>query len=62
MIIDCHLLMGIPDQILTRQLTDSQLGNVLAEHSATKAHRDELKEQVRKMEKAKEAISSILKI
>ena len=62
MIIDCHLLMGIPDQILTRQLTDSQLGNVLAEHSATKAHRDELKEQVRKMEKAKEAISIILKI
>ena len=62
MIIDRCLLMCIPDQILTRQLTDLQLSEVLTESSVSKTHRTELKEKVRKMEKAKEAIKSILRI
>ena len=62
MIIDRCLLMDIPDQIMTRHLTDLQLTNILAEHSATNAYRADLKLKVKKMEKAKEAIRSILAI
>ena len=62
MIIDTHLLMSVPAKILSWQLTDLELSNLLTERSASKTRRDELNEKVTKMVKAKEAISSILKM
>lgn len=62
MIIDRCLLMDISDQFINRQLTDSQLNEILAEDSVIRSHRNDLKEKVIKMEKAKEAIKRILRI
>ncbi len=62
MIIDTHLLMAIPVKILSWQLTDVELSNILSERSSNKTRRDALNEKLKKAKRAKEAISSILEL